>query len=168
MKWAFSRWAGQRSQIDQAYRTSLEVLSAWIREHWQNTIDIWPGEAGDTPAVRRDLVRAPLIGARDLKTGQLTIDRMAFQRWCTKENLHFLGIGDELERDGVLLKRDNVRRNLGARTPYNAAGQTSVWIIDSTNPVLSGELRDVAAAPAHQPPSSDPIPMRQPKKDLDH
>jgi hypothetical protein len=149
--WAYERWGRQSSQIEQSHRSAIESLSAFLREHWDNALVVQDEVRGrETTVPVRDLRRAPLLLRIEQKSGKIFIDRAAFQRWCLKENLHFLGIGDELARHGILLER-NIARNLGAGTDYARNGQSKLWLVDSRHPLMSGELREQMELPLTEP-----------------
>lgn len=145
--WAFDCWGRQRVQIEQSQKNSTENLSAFVREHWLNAIFVQDETRGrDSVPIERELFRAPLLIRYESNNGHMKVDRSALHKWCLTENIHFDGFASDLARDGILLDR-NAKANLGAGTVHRGVGTGRVWLLDARHPAMSGEIRELSAAP---------------------
>jgi hypothetical protein len=126
LKWMIALLTRQRESIREAGSTPVELLTQFLDGHVRNTLALSPKGATNLD----NIVIKPfdeLMIRHELDTDTIYVSRTAVMAYCAEHRTSFRVFEANLERDGVLAKR-NAQKVLGADTVYSK-GQTRCWMI---------------------------------------
>jgi hypothetical protein len=126
LKWMISLLTRQREAIRESGSTPVELLSQFLDGHVRNTLALSPKGATNLD----NIVIKPfddLFIRHELDTDTIFVARSAVMAYCAEHRTSFRAFEQNLERDGVLAKR-NAQKVLGADTVYSK-GQTRCWML---------------------------------------
>lgn len=137
------KWVVQRAleRVDGPREDAAAIqLNSFMAEHLNECITVaGPFSPGSGPQMPLRLPTRTLSMRLEMRNERLYISHESMNRWCTKNNVSFIGLGKRLMDLNILIERSKPV-TLAAGTEI-ASGRTLCWMIDMGHPMIKGELR---------------------------
>ena len=147
LNWSVDAIKSMRSSVEATSRTGMGVLSDYLNSKLDATLAISSmPQPGKVPMISME-PRGEIRIRYESYSEELSLDRADFRRFCVKQSVDPQRLKEELQSNGILIAEKRIK--LGKDTAFGH-GQTWVWVLDMSNPMMGGAKATVSAGSAQE------------------